>query len=813
MAKKRNKPKHPVAKPELAEKALINGQYREAIGFYKTLLKQDNRPEWIQNLAESYAGRAQQLQDKGMYKEALVIWQNWRQQNNSDTLHPAYFDLLIQMNRQDDAIQQYIQHVNNNTSNSLLNEIQTKIAAICVSGKWHLINSLPVDDPIRQHAPSAQTALNNYCQGKTFDLKNIPYRSPFRDFSTILKGLALFDNDPDRATNIISRIAHHSAFVQLKEVALMALSPKLDWLNESPAVQQFVAALKGWDKQRLEISQQLLIQKKDCSPTKLLHYLYNNDFNCDSEWLKQTIRQLHFQCQKQGNAYQQPTNNTLLSKLDKLLIHAWYCGNGDFDLIDIQESWQDVIDHIEEHHSNALNLIQTLQIALIQRHIASFYELTKIQNNTTYKKIVSTLENSLILDPNDKNTVLNLIKNYLHRKQLKQARQHLDAAFKQWPNDADILMVAVETAIAGQAYKKAAKWVTQLLILDPINTHAKQMMFDASLSHAKKLMHKNRFDLAEKELDIVYEWAHTPILKGRCLSYRGVLNLRANKAAHSTPLFIDALTHFGDGLYARLELSLILKSNGHNPKTILNQPEMTLQKPTSKQELVTICHWINHTLDQLQITDDLCQLLSANLSAIKTCSKLDMSQADFDLSCNTWHNAKMENLRHIYAKSALKHWPDAPAFKWHCAEAAFFKKNNRFLTEKEIDHLMDIKDCATQINDHKTAYKITELVDKFSYGFNPFFDLDDDDEDEYDEFDDFSMQPGFTSLLGVMDGMGGKILAREMLNTMPEDMLEKIRALMGADGPIKFIDALLSGQSPEDIFRSDPKLAKMMEQL
>ncbi len=65
------------ATPEArAEAALTAGRFREAIELYKDLLKRERRAEWVAALADSYAGRAEELANKGMLPEALVVWRN-----------------------------------------------------------------------------------------------------------------------------------------------------------------------------------------------------------------------------------------------------------------------------------------------------------------------------------------------------------------------------------------------------------------------------------------------------------------------------------------------------------------------------------------------------------------------------------------------------------------------------------------------------------------------------------------------------------------------------------------------------------------
>ncbi len=65
-----------VVTPESARAHLEAGRFREAIAGFKDLLKQGPTEDSRLGLAAAYAGRAGQLADKGMLKEALVMWEN-----------------------------------------------------------------------------------------------------------------------------------------------------------------------------------------------------------------------------------------------------------------------------------------------------------------------------------------------------------------------------------------------------------------------------------------------------------------------------------------------------------------------------------------------------------------------------------------------------------------------------------------------------------------------------------------------------------------------------------------------------------------
>ncbi len=58
-----------------AQAALASGRHKDASVIYKALLKGERRGVWVAGLGSAYAARASDLADKGMFKEALVIWE------------------------------------------------------------------------------------------------------------------------------------------------------------------------------------------------------------------------------------------------------------------------------------------------------------------------------------------------------------------------------------------------------------------------------------------------------------------------------------------------------------------------------------------------------------------------------------------------------------------------------------------------------------------------------------------------------------------------------------------------------------------
>ena len=90
--------------PDQAEAALGASRYREAIEHYKELLKQERRPAWLEGLAAAYAGRAKQLAQKGMVKEALALWRTRADMCGTPLIEGPYLGWLLEAGESEQAV-------------------------------------------------------------------------------------------------------------------------------------------------------------------------------------------------------------------------------------------------------------------------------------------------------------------------------------------------------------------------------------------------------------------------------------------------------------------------------------------------------------------------------------------------------------------------------------------------------------------------------------------------------------------------------------------------------------------------------------
>lgn len=130
--------------------------------------------------------------------------------------------------------------------------------------------------------------------------------------------------------------------------------------------------------------------------------------------------------------------------------------------------------------------------ALVLRHMAELAEQADDVPWGPPPKTAEYLEESLQLDPDDRDTYLQLAKLRQQEGDDKDYHQWVERAIRQFPDDPQVLLTAVETATARKAYKKAAGFAARVLELDPINSKARNILINSHLAHARKQIQAGR---------------------------------------------------------------------------------------------------------------------------------------------------------------------------------------------------------------------------------------------------------------------------------------------------------------------------------
>lgn len=329
--------KTPEAREHEAMQALEAGRWRDAIQGLKALLKDDAASERTsarrRALADAYAGRARDLTGKGMLKEAAVIWEN-RAALGPDI--PSSFEHgILRMRLGDAAPLLAAWSQPDSLTREQCQQVGEHLAAAVLAGNAGVLDQLAGDDPLRRHAEPARAALQAYCGGDQSGLETalaqLPFRSRYRGWALLLKALVRAEAEPDAAREMLARIDDDSAFAPLRRAAGHALLPDGALLAKlrdlGPRQAAFVAALRGWSEQQLELAQALAALDTDAPDHQQLRQvlkrfrdLLGRDL-LGREWVERAS--LRLMPPPPGRFARRPSSWSALSKLECALLEAW----------------------------------------------------------------------------------------------------------------------------------------------------------------------------------------------------------------------------------------------------------------------------------------------------------------------------------------------------------------------------------------------------------------------------------------------------------------------------------------------------------
>jgi len=549
-----------------------------------------------------------------------------------------------------------------------------------------------------RHQPLAQAAVAAYCKGDFValeaQLQAIPFRSPYRDLKTVLKALALLPSDVAGAQASIARLAAGGAFEPLAAVVRAAVLPDDGWL----------AALRGLD----EDGRQLMLDIKGCPNTlrPFLLALAKLDAAPAPKQLFDLIKRFR----------RVIPDDTLPPLYLRLFPHM---GRGiehlpEFQKLPMEERLHMLAltsevhryrDRAEDYWNELANLLsnnpdQKLRAAQIWRHLAALARENSRETELNEVAFQYT-EKSLELDPDDRDSYLALIRTLRCKNNLAEARAYLDRALPRYPKDAGVLLEAVEVALAGKAFKKAAGFAKQVLELDPINPKVRGLIGQALFSHARKQIKARNLTAARKELDASEEWLRTPAEWATLKLLRVFLTEYLDEA-----LLRAAVADLGNPLVGAFLLVLEAGKLGHLPKPLLQSAGCNLTATPSAEEVVALAQVLNAAPDGVKAIGAALAPLHA---ALKRALKKRFSESDHLLVCEAFHRCEDIELLIAYTKEALKRWPGRPAFVY-LNVIARHGNDIYFIPYKDQDALDQARRDANIQGDHRTAARIRALL-------------------------------------------------------------------------------------------------------
>ncbi|MCF6356086.1 MAG: hypothetical protein L3J26_13475 [Candidatus Polarisedimenticolaceae bacterium] len=756
----------PEAREQQAIQSLEAGQFKEVIAHCKELLKLERRPEWVEMLAKAYRGRASNLADKGMLKEAAAIWRNRAELCGTSLCDPLFFQLLMATGQIDEALALFTKN-QSELEQGRVAAIREQFAAMAIAGFEQVLKALPANDPVVQDYPAAMGALNAYCQEKDEQiqeqLKGIPFRSPYRDLRQILKALLLPADESKTAFRLLTRISDKSPFVSLAHALEIGLQPNALLFSRLPEecseICSFIAATKGWSKQQIQFIHELTQLGQSPSPDTLIRLLIRSQKLLGDDFTRQACLRLLIRSPKSSTRFKRAFGR--LTPLEQAAIKAQGLTLESAHPVEIINAWTEGLLFLEESFAGGDPDVK-LSMATLLHHLLKMQQQMGAPDTAGQPLLLRALE----LDPEDREGYLSLIPLLRRKNELTEARRWVEQALKHFPEDIAILTEAVETALAGSAYKKAARIAAKILEKDPINQRVRSALINAHLSHTRKQIAQGKYPLAERELAAAAEWARSASDKALVQLVKGVLLFKQSETSAAGTQLQSAEQELGGGVSGRFYLLLELARQRCNITTLLKK--CGLSKTIGKIEQPDLMQLFQNLNGPLQAEDK--KLISTafnNLKApLKKCVHNNYSFSEGVQICETLNHFNIQDLRKSFAKAALKHWRRAPVYVYHELDAQFEQSNR--LSDKELSRLEKALRKAYQDGEMGVTHCIEKLLER-EEEFNPF--------GAFTPFDD---DPGGFHDLPVAPDMD--FLIDMLIDTLPPDEIAKMKKMMGEDG-------------------------------
>lgn len=811
----------PEARESAALQALEAGRYRDAINELKALLKDaaasERSPARRLALADAYAGRARELSEKGMLKEALVLWENRAALGPEVPPALEHSLLCLRLGDHEPALQQWAR--GEALSRAERERIGEQLAAAVLAGAESLLARLADEDLVRRHAAPARAALDAYCAGASEALEaalaQLPFRSPYRAWALLLKALARAEREPEAAREMLNRIDDNSAFAPLRRAAEMALLEDADFLrallHAGPRQAELAVQLRGWSSHHLKLARDLAAIEIDASATRapsqqaLQRVLQRYRDLLGADWVQQAWLRLLPPIAEPWS--RRPKGWNALSDSERALVEAWNAeAHSRAYGWDLPEVWERFAMALAEERETGAEQERSVAIALALRRFDAHFNVLETDHpdpdpDSPEMIAVGQLERSLEWDPDHRETYLRLIRWYRRADQLKDARRILSAAQTRWPQDMAVLEAAMQTALASNAFKKAAGLARRMLTIDPINNSVRQQLVNAHLRHAAKQVRHHRGDLAIKEVSEARSWvgrgAGLESLRERLNWIDGVLQMIYLDPKSGRARLLEQLQQRGEGMLGRVELMLAVDLIGLRQDQTAKLLGLGAGKVRDPADLLAIITQLRDFLEQADsFTTPLVERLQAML---KGAPWKRLERSELELACETLRRMQLASARQEAAQAALKRWPRTPVFEYHLYDAKYAKRGRP--STKELERMQAAMSQAQEAGDMRVANQLRELIEGFlpfgglpMPGFDPYFDPDEDDEDDLD----IEMSAALAGVLGLdhlLDALRRKPLKQALEETnMPpvlRDHFLQVAREEGEDVIIEFLEDLV----------------------
>jgi cellulose synthase operon protein C len=712
---------------ELAGTALAAARYKDAIELFKDLLKRERRPAWLDGLAAAYAGRAEQLAAKDMVKEALALWRTRAESCQVPLLDGPYVGWLMKTGQIEHALR-LLPSVDKLPA-TLREQATAQLAPAVLVAPDHLLAGL--SPQMQGHRAAARTALAACCaqggaqggaqgSGAQGDpaaleaaLQGISFRSPYRDLRPLLKGLTLLATepiDPTAAAANLARVRVSGPCQALAQALRVCLMPGTEWLAGLRALDDAGRTLV-FDLKGCPLPQRaLVLDLMACSggpgaaaPAELFDLLQRHRRVLPDNVARPLALRLLPHAPQRLNAFHAGFGPLLAADQERVLALA-----AELKLRpqDAEGHWLRLVKLLDQTQSQSQSPAGQRRAALVLRRLADEHA-GHSPDGSLCVHALDWLQQSLQLDPTDRDTHLRLLRDARQAGELKQARIWFDAASHQFPGDALVLQEGVEIALAAGAYKKAAGLAKQVLQADPINPRVRTLVGQSHLAHARKLIGAHKLQAAQRELDEAAHWLRSAADRGQLALLRG---FAAEPAETGDALLRQAVADLGGPLVGAFHLLLEakrVKPSGFAPQELLRRAAVDTQVMPDAAEVLALAQALHATPQREPAVSVALGVLNGMLT--RAAARLQLNETDHLLLCEALHRHGQTELARRFAAAALARWPGRPVFVYLEA-AARFAAMPWTMPQAEWERLDRVFEQARDQGDERTASRLSKLL-------------------------------------------------------------------------------------------------------
>lgn len=692
---------------EAANRALAGARHKDAIELCKELVKRVPSAENRDALAAAYAGRAENLAAKGMVKEAVAVWRNRADLCGKPLLEGPYPGWLRQIGDTRSLLQAYracVAGAGKSGQSAERAALEANLATYVLAAPDAALTDLPADSPLVRNRAEARAALEAYCEGGAdLDeaLKAIPFRSPYRDLGRILKILSRMETDPVTAGEELQRIPADSPFVRFAAAATTALLPVDHWVPTVLALNDADRALalefKNIPDALRPLVDEFLRLGERPSAAMLFDWLLHQRRRVPGPAVESLCRALLPRVPDRMRSYRQSFGALPHAEEERILaLHAE----------SRQEPWA-AVDHWQgairalRHEDNEP---ERLRVALILRHLAEL--LPRSVDGSLHPDAIAWISQSLEYDPDDVDTYLRLLPIHREQRNLKAARALLDDALVRFPKNANILLEAIETALAADAFKKAVAYARKVLGLDPINPRVRSLLGFAHMAHARKQIKGRKIESARQELDEATEWLRAPADRTALKLLQGIAEIEYGRSGEGRRLLEEAMAETGGELTAYFHLAVEMIRLSRDPAKSLRSLGFSVPKDVAAEHVLDLVRKLGGFKLEPGPLRKVFALLHKTLQAGATHLVLE---PDFLLVCETFQRHGLSELVRVYADAARKHHPLSPVFVYHSVNARYGTRPWSIPT-RELRDLDRARDRAEQAGDRRLVVRIEQLL-------------------------------------------------------------------------------------------------------